>query len=85
MALLREGGRAAAGPARTSVRDRAVLVPIGVSLLRTRASTRAHAHGEPAPWVPLTAAVVGTVGGVAGIGGGSLLAPLFANAGIRSR
>lgn len=31
--------------------------------------------------MPLAAAIVGTVGGIAGLGGGSLLAPLLATAG----
>lgn len=35
----------------------------------------------PARWVPFAAAVVGMVGGIAGVGGGSLLAPLLATAG----
>ena len=59
----------------------AVLVPVGASLLRARAATRAPAREAPAGWVPLVAAVVGTIGGIAGVGGGSLLAPLLATAG----
>jgi uncharacterized membrane protein YfcA len=61
----------------------AVLVPVGVSLLRARVGSgpAAREREQPAAWVPLAAAIVGTVGGIAGIGGGSLLAPLLATAG----
>lgn len=62
-----------------------VLVPVGISLLR-RARGRGSGHvarepDRPARWVPWAAAGVGTVAGIAGIGGGSLLAPLLAAAG----
>jgi uncharacterized membrane protein YfcA len=59
----------------------AVLVPVSVSLLRRRAAVDSRERDRPAWWVPLAAALVGTVGGIAGIGGGSLLAPLLATAG----
>jgi uncharacterized membrane protein YfcA len=59
----------------------AVLVPVGVSLLRTRLRRQPIMREQPAAWVPLAAAIVGTVGGIAGIGGGSLLPPLLATAG----
>lgn len=60
-----------------------VLVPVGVSLLRRgrRRARGARHRARPAGWVPGAAAAVGTLGGVAGIGGGSLLAPLLATAG----
>ena len=63
-----------------------VLVPVGVSLLRggrrrERAARDEPLRERPAPWVPFAAAAVGVLGGIAGIGGGSLLAPLLATAG----
>jgi uncharacterized membrane protein YfcA len=65
----------------------AVLLPLGAWLLRDVVASRhrpAWALPEasrPPRWVPWAAALVGLVGGIYGIGGGSLLAPLLAAAG----
>lgn len=60
-----------------------MLVPVAVSLLRRRPdrTTGERERERPASWLPFAAAGVGTVAGIAGIGGGSLLAPLLAAAG----
>ena len=64
----------------------AVLLPLGGWLLRTHAAPRATARPardatRPARWTTWTAVGVGLVGGIYGIGGGSLLAPLLVAAG----
>ncbi len=59
----------------------AVLLPVGAWLLRSFAGAgvvaRRSSGGAPPRWVPSAAARVGFVGGIYGIGGGSLLAPLL--------
>jgi uncharacterized membrane protein YfcA len=64
----------------------AVLLPLGGWLLRTHAGARAAARpardaARPPRWTTWAAAAVGLVGGIYGIGGGSLLAPLLVAAG----
>jgi uncharacterized membrane protein YfcA len=63
----------------------AVLLPLGTWLALTSAA-RADGEARPAPAVPppvliLLAAVVGCVGGIYGIGGGSILAPILIGTG----
>jgi uncharacterized protein len=63
----------------------AVLLPLGIWLALT-SPTRAYAEVRPARAVPtpaliLFAVVVGCVGGIYGIGGGSILAPVLIGAG----
>jgi Sulfite exporter TauE/SafE len=63
----------------------AVLLPLGLWLALTRAP-RAASAARPARAIPhpvliLLAAVVGCVGGIYGIGGGSILAPILIGAG----
>ena len=67
----------------------AVLLPLGVSLLRSRrvdqdAQARRDA-AHPDGWVSPLAGVVGIIGGLYGIGGGSLLSPMLARAGFSLR
>ncbi|GAA5156279.1 sulfite exporter TauE/SafE family protein [Nocardioides marinquilinus] len=68
----------------------AVLVPTGLVLLRRR-SPSARGPDDVRPWARRTsrvaplAFVVGTVGGVYGIGGGSVLGPLLVGAGLSVR
>jgi uncharacterized protein len=68
----------------------AVLVPTGLVLLRRRAAVEGQADAVR-PWarrasrVAPLAFVVGTVGGVYGIGGGSVLGPLLVGAGLSVR
>src|SRR6202789_801028 len=63
----------------------AVLLPLGgwISLTRTaRPGTEPRpAHAVPLPALILLAAVVGCVGGIYGIGGGSILAPVLIGSG----
>jgi uncharacterized protein len=63
----------------------AVLIPLGAWLALTR-PTRAEGEGRPTRVIPLpvlvlVATVVGCVGGIYGIGGGSILAPILTGAG----
>jgi len=63
----------------------AVLLPLGAWLALTR-SARAGGQPRPAPAIPLPAlillaVVVGCVGGIYGIGGGSILAPVLIGTG----
>lgn len=60
----------------------AVLLPIGVSLClrRTKRPARARTPGTPA--ITGLGAAVGVVGGIYGIGGGSLLGPILVGAGM---
>jgi len=63
----------------------AVLVPLGVWLALTRPAPSAGPGGLvrliPAPVLVLLAAMVGCVGGIYGIGGGSILAPILIGSG----
>jgi uncharacterized protein len=65
----------------------AVLLPVGLWLAvtgppRGRDAGRTHrAWAIPAPALTLTAALVGCVGGIYGIGGGSILSPLLIGSG----
>jgi uncharacterized membrane protein YfcA len=66
----------------------AVLLPLGMWLALTSPTTPTSADGEaravravPPPVLILLAAVVGCVGGIYGIGGGSILAPVLIGAG----
>ncbi len=65
----------------------AVLAPIGVWLTLTRLARTNKAAGPawviPAPAMILLAAAVGCVGGIYGIGGGSILAPILIGTGKR--
>jgi uncharacterized membrane protein YfcA len=59
----------------------AVLVPLGIWLALTRPSGREEserpARRIPVPVLVVPAAAVGCVGGIYGIGGGSILAPIL--------
>ncbi len=60
----------------------AVLVPLGLWLaLRPRPPTEAPRLALPAAATVALAAIVGAVGGIYGIGGGSILAPILVGAG----
>ena len=60
-----------------------VLVPLGSWLLLRRVAVRDNAPEPPVPrWLIPVALVVGVVGGVYGIGGGSILAPVLLAAGF---
>jgi uncharacterized protein len=65
----------------------AVLVPLGIWLAFTRpidmAQSARPARVIPAPALVALAAVVGCVGGIYGIGGGSILAPILIGSGRR--
>jgi uncharacterized membrane protein YfcA len=65
----------------------AVLLPLGVWLTLTRPGRPDQSTGPvrviPAPVLILLAAAVGCVGGIYGIGGGSILAPLLIGTGRR--
>jgi uncharacterized protein len=65
----------------------AVLIPLGIWLALTRSSRpgdRARpARSVPAPVLAVLAAAVGCVGGIYGIGGGSILAPILIGSGRR--
>jgi hypothetical protein len=65
----------------------AVLVPLGVWLALTRpprpAGSDSPARPIPAPLLVVLAAAVGCVGGIYGIGGGSILAPVLIGSGRR--
>lgn len=66
----------------------AVLLPLGVSLLRGRRARDERAvrdAARPDGWVSPLAGVIGIVGGLYGIGGGSLLSPLLVRAGFGIR
>jgi uncharacterized membrane protein YfcA len=59
-----------------------VLIPLGASLLLYQpAAARARASQMPAAMLASVAAVVGCVGGIYGIGGGSILAPILIRSG----
>jgi len=65
----------------------AVLMPLGIWLALTR-SSRPRDPGRPARLIPvpvlvILAAAVGCVGGIYGIGGGSILAPILIGSGRR--
>ncbi|MEV0174533.1 sulfite exporter TauE/SafE family protein [Streptomyces sp. NPDC050803] len=62
----------------------ALLLPLGLWLVaRTLRPTATAAPGEPSPRTVTTLAVaVGTVGGIYGIGGGSLLGPVLVGRGV---
>ena len=63
----------------------AVLLPLGVWMCRRAAVPRpASDHGRVLrPWlVTVVAMLVGTVGGIAGIGGGSILGPILVGGGM---
>jgi uncharacterized protein len=64
-----------------------VLVPLGIWLALTRPSrpggSERPAWPIPAPVLVLLAAAVGCVGGIYGIGGGSILAPILIGSGRR--
>jgi uncharacterized membrane protein YfcA len=57
-----------------------VLIPLGTSLVLRRSVTHPTGRGALLPIVPI-AALVGCVGGIYGIGGGSILAPILIGAG----
>jgi uncharacterized protein len=63
----------------------AVLVPVGAWLAVTRPTLPGteprHARAVPLPALTILAAVVGGVGGIYGIGGGSILAPVLTGTG----
>ena len=62
----------------------AVLVPLGIWLALTRAPPDGSARPArliPAPVLVVVAAAVGCVGGIYGIGGGSILAPILIGSG----
>jgi uncharacterized protein len=65
----------------------AVLVPLGIWLALTRPSGPQHpdrpARRIPVPVLVILAAAVGCVGGIYGIGGGSILAPILIGSGRR--
>ena len=65
----------------------AVLVPLGIWLALTRPSPSGESDHParliPAPVLVVLAAVVGCVGGIYGIGGGSILAPILIGSGRR--
>ena len=65
----------------------AVLLPLGIWITLSRPGPPAHA-GKPAPIIPVPALIalataVGCVGGIYGIGGGSVLAPILTATGRR--
>lgn len=63
----------------------AVLLPIGVSLCVRRASRPARPRTPGTPGTPVVTglgAAVGVIGGVYGIGGGSLIGPILVGAGM---
>jgi uncharacterized protein len=65
----------------------AVLVPLGVWLVVDRRARRSEApltYRISAPVLTVVAAVVGCVGGIYGIGGGSILAPILIGSGRSS-
>jgi uncharacterized protein len=67
----------------------AVLLPLGVYLVLTRPSRTDDGSARPARHIPVPvlialAAVVGCVGGIYGIGGGSILAPILIGSGRRA-
>jgi uncharacterized protein len=65
----------------------AVLVPLGIWLALTRpphpGESARLARGIPVPVLVVLAAAVGCVGGIYGIGGGSILAPILVGTGRR--
>lgn len=66
----------------------AVLLPLGIWLVVTRPAPREPNNGPPdrlipAPVLVVLAAMVGCVGGIYGIGGGSILAPILIGSGRR--
>jgi uncharacterized protein len=67
----------------------AVLLPLGTWLIVTRPAskdeTERHARQIPSPVLIVLAAVVGCVGGIYGIGGGSILAPMLIGSGRHPR
>jgi uncharacterized protein len=76
------------GPRVFDVVVAAVLVPLGVWLAFTRPSLPAKSGGGPARTIPapvltVLAAAVGCAGGIYGIGGGSILAPILIGSGRR--
>jgi uncharacterized protein len=67
----------------------AVLVPLGVWVTLTRLSRPGEEPGRPVRRIPVPvlivlAAAVGCVGGIYGIGGGSILAPILIGSGRRA-
>ena len=73
------------GPGAFDLVIAAVLVPLGVWLALTHAPAQGERPGRerviPAPVLILLAAAVGCVGGIYGIGGGSILAPILIGTG----
>jgi uncharacterized protein len=65
----------------------AVLVPLGTWLSLTRPAlarrTARHAWSLPVPLLALLGAVVGCIGGIYGVGGGAILAPVLIGSGRR--
>jgi Sulfite exporter TauE/SafE len=77
------------GPRVFDVVVAAVLIPVGVWLLVSRPA-RTDAPSRPATQIPVSllvvlAVVVGCVGGIYGIGGGAILAPILIGSGMRLR
>jgi uncharacterized protein len=65
----------------------AVLVPVGswLAVSKSSTSTRARTWVIPEPLLVLFALAVGCIGGIYGIGGGSILAPVMIGAGLPPR
>jgi uncharacterized membrane protein YfcA len=67
----------------------AVLIPLGSWLALTKPDQKGETEGDarriPAPALVVVAAVVGCVGGIYGIGGGSILAPMLIGSGRAPR
>ncbi|HEY1293147.1 MAG TPA: sulfite exporter TauE/SafE family protein [Chloroflexota bacterium] len=62
----------------------AVLIPLGIWILVSRRSPKepsSHSRAMPPLVLGLLAAVVGCVGGIYGVGGGSILAPILVGSG----
>jgi uncharacterized membrane protein YfcA len=62
----------------------AVLLPTGLFILRSRRPSETHRRREPLSprTIVLAALVVGIVGGIYGIGGGSILGPILVGTGL---
>ena len=62
-----------------------VLIPLGASLLVMRPEPTARWNGLSERWLVAVSRVVGCVGGIYGIGGGSILAPILVRSGRPAR
>ena len=72
----------AAGPRTFRVLAAAVLLPLGVWLIRRRRPPAAPTRTIPPRGITALSLVVGFVGGIYGIGGGSILAPVLVGSGL---